>query len=163
MAENITPFCFGGEPVLPDRDSYKLGLAFGALITDIGNGPVRSRANGLNNSVNVSCTYTFDACMMQWFMDMWYTVLREGQMPLEVRLDLNGSDLADETWYVATIVDAGLPQYTGIIGKVTLTFNAVPKIDRCLSESRLIVYQAFGKNANMDISHLLDSFARFLL
>lgn len=165
MAETIPKFQFGDEPVLPDRDSYKLGVPFGALITDIGNGPVRSRASGLNNSVNVSCTYTFEPYMTQWFNDLWFTELREGQLPLEVRLDLNGSDLSDETWYVATIVNISAPTYTGLISKYTITFNAVPKIDRAVSEARLLIYEAFGKDAGWafdNIDGLLDPLERFL-
>ena len=165
MAEEIVELVFGGEPLLPDRGSYKLGIAFGAIVTDIGNGPVRSRANGLNNSVNVSCTYTLDTVMTQWFMDLWYSVLKEGQMPLKARLDLTGSDLTDETWYVTTIIGASLPQYTGLINKITVQYNAVPLIGRELSASRALVYEAFGYDvpwALENMSGLLDSFARFL-
>ena len=62
---------------------------------------------------------------------MYYGVLREGQLPIQARLDLNGHDLVDETMYVCTILGAQFPQYTGIVNTVSVTYNAVPIVDRC--------------------------------
>ena len=33
--------CFGGEPLIPDRDSYSLPLPYGAVTSDLPGGPVR--------------------------------------------------------------------------------------------------------------------------
>lgn len=161
----ITELCFGGQPLLPDRDSYQPGVAYGAVTTDIGGGPVRARANYRNNSVNTTVTYTLNACELQWFMDVYYVALREGQLPVKVRLDLNGSDLVDETWYVATIIGApSAPVWTGIYAKISVTYNAVPIFDRCVSTSRIAVYSAFGNDTGWmlaNIDSIVSPLARF--
>lgn len=161
----ITKLCFGGKPLLPDRDSYQVGIAYGAVATDIGSGPVRVRAQYRNNSVNTTVTYTFNACELQWFMDVYYVALKEGQLPVEVRLDLNGSDLVDETWYVATIIGApSAPVWTGIYAKISVTYNAVPIFDRCVSTSRIALYEAFGHDLRWvidNVDSLVSPLARF--
>ena len=160
----ITSLCFGGQPLLPDRDSYQNGIAYGAINSDIGGGPVRQRANYRNNSVNTTVTYTLNACELQWFMDVYYVALKEGQLPVSVRLDLTASDLVDETWYVATILAISAPMWTGIIAKISVTYNAVPIFDRCVSTSRIAIYEAFGNDAGWvinNIDSLLSPLARF--
>lgn len=144
MSEDIRSLCFCGEPLIPDRDSYSLPLANGNVYTDLPGGPVRVRTNTRNNSVNITCQYTLDAAQSSYFADMYYGVLREGTLPIRVRLELTANDLLDEVWYVATIIDAQFPQYTGIVNTVSVTYNAVPQIDRCVSEARALMYEAFG-------------------
>lgn len=156
----ITKLCFGGQPLLPDRDSYQTGIAYGALNSDLGGGPVRQRANYRNNSVNTTVTYTFNASELQWFMDVYYVALKEGQLPVEVRLDLTASDLCDKTWYIATIIGApSAPVWTGIYAKITVSYNAVPIFDKCVSLSRIDVYQAFGN----DTGWLINNFDTVML
>lgn len=167
MADELADLCYGGEMILPDRDSYQLGMAYGAVGTDIGGGPRRQRAQYRNNSVNVTVNYTMDACQTQWFMDFYYATLAEGQLPVNVRLDLTGSDLIDETIYVATITQAPFPsRYDAILNTVSVTYNAVPKIDRCTSLSRVDVYQAFGRDTGWvinNIDSLLENLGRITL
>jgi len=159
----VDKLIYGGEPILPDRDSYRPGVSFGALVSDIGSGPVRSRGLYRNNSVNTSVTYTLTANQLQYFMDTYYGALREGQLPIEVRLDLTASDLADETWYVATIIQApSAAIWTGIYAQITVVYNAVPLIDRAVSASRQVAYEALGDYAAWDITHILDPLERLL-
>ena len=163
--EDLPTLCFGQEPLLPDRDSYQLGVAYGAINSDIGGGPVRSRANFRNNSVNVTATYTLDPCQTQGFMDWYYAETLEGQLPVRVRLDLTGSDLVDETWYVATILSISAPTYTGVYSRISVTYNAVPQIDKCVSQSRSVVYQAFGSDTGWiiaNIDRVLSGLARLI-
>lgn len=163
MEEEIPSLCFAGEPLLPDRDSYQLPLASGAIGTDLPGGPMRVRQNRLNNSVNVTVSYTLNQIQTQYWMDLYYGVLLEGALPIRVRLDLTGTDLLDEVWYVATIVpgSASFPQYTAIVNTITVTYNAVPQIDRCVMQSRILLAESFG-GYPVGIETILSPFARFL-
>ena len=154
--------CFGGEPLIPDRDSYSLPLPYGAVTSDLPGGPVRVRANTLNNSVTITVQYTLDACQTDYFCSMYYGALREGQLPVKARLDLNGHDLVDETEYVCTILGAQFPQYTGIVNTVSVTYNAVPIVDRCLMAARALMYEALGGYPDV-LDHCLDPLAAFLI
>lgn len=162
MTEEIKSLCFAGEPLLPDRDSYQLPLANGAIPSDLPGGPMRLRQNSLNNSVNVSVQYTLNQLQTQYWLDLYYGELLEGAVPLRVRLDLNGTDLLDETWYVATIVPGTASfAYTGIVNTLSVTYNAVPLVDRCVMKSRILLAEAFGGYPK-GIETVLSPFARFL-
>lgn len=153
--ETIPTLCFGGKQMLPDRDSYRPGISFGAVVTDIGGGPPRSRMQSLNNAVTVSVTYTFDLCETQWFLDKWYTELREGTLPIKLPLELTGSDLLNGTEYVATIMGADIPSFAMVgVNKIGLSLSVVPIIDRCVSAARILCYEAFGGDLGWVINNI---------
>ena len=165
MNENIATLCYGGEPLLPDRGSYRAGISFGAIVTDIGGGPPRGRMRSLNNAVTVSVTYTMDLCQTQWFLDKWYTELQEGTLPIKLSLELTGSDLAEGVEYVATIVGASIPSMPMVgCNKIGLSLSVVPQIDRCVSAARALCYEAFGGDLSWvinNIDSLVHPFERF--
>lgn len=153
--ETIPTLCFGGKQMLPDRDSYRPGISFGAVVTDIGGGPPRSRMQSLNNAVTVSVTYTFDLCETQWFLDKWYTELQEGTLPIKLPLELTGSDLLNGTEYVATILGADIPSFAMVgVNKIGLSLSVVPIIDRCVSAARILCYEAFGGDLGWVINNI---------
>lgn len=155
-------FEFDGAPILPDRDGYGLAMAFGATIANVAGGLSRSRSVSRNNSVNISAQYTLTLAQTRYVMDLYYNVLKEGQLPLMVRLEVTGSDLANEVWYEARIVGApSFPTYLGHTNIIEFIFNVVPSIDKEVSRSRAATYEAFG-GIPSEIDDVLDPLARFL-
>lgn len=125
----VRSLIFDDEPLLPDRSSYNVVVAYGAKTTDIGLGPRRVGGTTLNNSITQTVTYTLDACQTQYFMDLYYGELLEGQLPLRILLEVSGSDLSRDRWYIATIVGAPtFPTYTGIVNQVSVSYNLVPDV-----------------------------------
>lgn len=145
MDEDIPLLCFAGEPILPDRDSYSIPVAFDNVVTNLTGGPARSRANYRNGAVTINVTYTLNYNQCVYFSDLYYGPLLEGSMPIRLRLALTPADIADNAEYVCTIVSAPqFPRFPGTINTLTITVNAVPLRDRCLSEARQLLFEAWG-------------------
>ena len=136
---------YGGVPILPERDSYKVTTPDGVVSSDVAGGLPKTQLQYLNQPYEVSVTYKsldgFKAAYIQNFFTK-----HQGQAFIATLL-LEGTAL-DE--YVVKYLGSTDHNKTGYYGTMTVKLLVDPAVDACFMD----VIQDWGNCAGSDTPYV---------
>lgn len=153
MTDDLPRLMYGGEMVLPERDSYSYNPPWGVVKSDIAGTLSRLQRASFGGPANVSCSVQlYSPAMLQWWDDFYNYTIAEGSKRFLMRLFVNG--LIQD--HVCQIVNQVQSDVVGWKGTVQLQLEAIPVIDRCAMASRIIITQCQGDRALCYLHEIID-------
>jgi hypothetical protein len=153
MSEELPQLMFGGQMVLPERDSYTYNAPWGVVKSDVAGTLSRLQRATFGGPATVSCVVQLATpAMLQWWDDFYNFTIAEGSKRFLMRLFVNG--LIQD--HVVQIVNTTQSNVVGWKGSVQLQLEAVPIIDRCAMASRLLITQCQGDNSACYLNDIIN-------
>lgn len=152
-AEEIPDLRYGGEMVLPQRDSYSYTPPYGANRSDIAGTLSRLNRATFGGPAEVSCTVQLNSlAKLQWWDDFYNYTIAEGSKRFNMQLFVNGIIQS----HVCQIVAVPKVTTSGFFGTVELSLQAVPIFNRCAAMSRQVMMPCYGDKTNSIVTALAD-------
>lgn len=153
MNDELPQLMFGGEMVLPERDSYSYNPPWGVVKSNIAGTLSRMQRATFGGPALVSCNIQLHSlAMLQWWDDFYNYTIAEGSKRFLMRLFINGF-IQD---HVVQIINQPQSTVVGWKGSVELQLEAVPIIDRCAMASRLLITQCQGDYSACYLNDLIN-------
>jgi len=153
MTDDLPALRYGGRMVRPERDSYSYTPSYGVISARVAGSLSRLGRASYGDPANVSCTYILNNQSMHvWWDDFFNFTISQGSKRFTAELLVNGVIKT----HVCQI--SGVPRLTtnGWFGKVEVSLEVVPVLDRCSSLSRQALMACYGDQSGEIVSQIID-------
>ena len=124
--DGLDVFNYAGEPILPEQDSYQVGIISGAVYSETPGGMTKSSLAFFNQPYTVNVTYQgLDAFKLDYIQN--FLIANNGQK-FVASLMIEQSNL--EQYVVQMLGDFEVSK-TGFNGSISVSFEVDPAIDQC--------------------------------
>lgn len=142
MADDLVELKYGGQYVLPDRDSYQFNEPYGVRSSNVAGTLDRITRGIIGGPFELTVVIQLkNPAMLIWWDEFYNYSIIEGSKRFKMMLLLNG--IIQE--HVVQLTSKPLVTTPGWKGSVQLKLQAVPvPSDRCTAISRQIFQQCYG-------------------
>lgn len=129
FTDDLERFKYAGLPILPEKDSYSIGLPNGSVTSDLPGGLTKSQVQFFNMPYTVNVKYVaLDAFKIDFIISF---LTRHVGQKFIASLAIESSNI-DE--YVVQYVRDLSVKKTGFNGEISFTLQVDPVIDRCFEQ-----------------------------